>query len=124
MKFCGSCENLLYPESDERRAVVYRCHCCGLVEPYDGQPELYTVSTKKDEALSTVGDKLPFSVRDRQLIAELANDPTAPRGDGSEACAACGNVDVAFFINPLVQTNEEMAMVFACPCGNVWRQKN
>lgn len=113
MLFCGHCKNLLYPESDLDRKMLYRCACCRRVETHDANSVVYVLNTKTGGATTRVEEE--------KLLAEFASDPTAQR-DPSKMCPKCTLNDVACFVNPLAQPTEDMSLYFACAnCKNVWK---
>lgn len=113
MIFCARCSNLLYPEcSDQTRAMLWRCNPCEITETHDSNVvHVLNLKIKSDQ------------VGDTDLLAEFASDPTAMR-DPNKRCPKCGQNDVACFVNPLGQSQEDMTLFFACAnpvCRSVWK---
>lgn len=112
MLFCKNCKNLLYPQNDEQRRMLYHCGCCQAVEEHDDMKVVFALNTKTGGATRAEEDR---------LLAEFASDPTAQR-DSSKKCTQCFRDDVACFVNPLAQPTEDMSLFFACAhCKFVWK---
>ena len=108
MLFCERCENLLYPETDINRTLQWRCASCRRVEQHD-KHLVYVLNLTQQQKLK----------RDEELLGEFATDPTAQRAN--KACPKCPSKEVAMFVNPLEQPNEDMTLYFACArCREVW----
>lgn len=115
MLFCGHCNNLLYPESDAERNMLYRCACCRRVESHNHNITVYIQNN--------VGGQTTRP-EEQRLLAEFASDPTAQR-DPNKKCVNCSRTDVACFVNPLAQPTEDMTLYFACAdCKFVWRNES
>ncbi|CUF99983.1 DNA-directed RNA polymerase II, putative [Bodo saltans] len=115
MLFCGHCNNLLYPESNEERRMLYRCACCRRIEDHDDNITVYVVNGG--------GGGQSTRPEEQRLLAEFASDPTAQR-DPNKKCVNCARTDVACFVNPLAQPTEDMTLYFACAdCKHVWKNE-
>lgn len=115
MLFCSACSNLLYPEGDEERNLVWRCNFCEVTEVHDecNMVHVLNFKIKSDAAAET------------DLLAEFASDPTAQR-DPTKRCPQCSQHDVTCFVNPLGQPQEDMTLYFACAnpqCRHVWKSE-
>ena len=111
MLFCGTCHNLLYPESDADRKLLWRCNRCKRTEIHNEEYSVFRVNYKREEG----------GMLEEMLLGDFALDPTSQR-DPNKSCIQCGQDDVACFVNPLEQPTEDMSLYFACAsCKKVWR---
>lgn len=116
MLFCSQCSNLLYPECSSDRSMLWKCNCCLTTEVHDECRMVHVLNLKLKSD----------QVGETDLLAEFASDPTAMR-DPSKRCPKCSQNDVACFVNPLGQSQEDMTLYFACAnpnCRAVWKSED
>ncbi|XP_074341053.1 DNA-directed RNA polymerases II, IV and V subunit 9B-like [Apium graveolens] len=110
MKFCGICNNKLYPEEDtEQTRLIYVCRNCDYQEAADNN------CVYRKEINHSVGER-------SQGLQEVAADPTLPRTK-SVRCAVC-NYSEAVFFQATAKGEEGMTLFFVCcnpNCGHRWR---
>ncbi|CCW68783.1 unnamed protein product [Phytomonas sp. Hart1] len=116
MLFCARCSNLLYPECDPQRSMLWRCNYCQTTEIHDEYKMVHVLNLKIKS--DTMGET--------DLLEEFASDPTAQR-DPTKKCPKCEHNDVTCFVNPLGQPQEDMTLYFACAnprCRFVWKSED
>ncbi|KAL5198583.1 hypothetical protein ABZP36_002095 [Zizania latifolia] len=110
LKFCGQCNNMLYPREDkEMRHLIYACQTC----------EHQEVAT--DTCLYKRVIRKP-SGEPKDILKDAATDPSLPR-TRSVKCFNCNHPEAAFFQAP-TKGERNLTLFFICcnpSCGHRWR---
>ncbi len=111
--FCETCDNVLYP-AHRNGELFWNCRLCE-VDVQLPDTNVYVVhqaDIKKDVEADT---KTLESLRD------YVNDRTVMRAR-DKPCPKCNHSHVAWFINPLTKTDDDMTIYYACvECRHVWK---
>ncbi|XP_066395306.1 DNA-directed RNA polymerases II, IV and V subunit 9A-like [Miscanthus floridulus] len=110
LKFCGECNNMLYPREDkETRTLLYACQSCE-------HEEIATdTCVYKRVIRKPVGEP-------KDVLKNAATDPSLPR-TRSVRCYNCNHPEAAFFQAP-TSGEQAMTLYFICcnpSCGHRWR---
>ncbi|KAI3980715.1 hypothetical protein MKX01_025280 [Papaver californicum] len=122
MKFCGECNNILYPKEDkEQKILLYACRNC---EHQLGLDKLLILSRLLIyRVLIYRGFTVHHSVGERtQILQDVAADPTLPHTKAVR-CALCNHGEAVFF-QATARGEEGMTLFFVCcnpNCGHRWR---
>ncbi|ORX35700.1 hypothetical protein BD324DRAFT_631301 [Kockovaella imperatae] len=105
LKFCGECNNLLYPKSDNNsKILLYQCRNCNYSENAVPEPGMAPCVYKHD--LLTVAREQAGETKD------LETDPTLQRSDIQ--CPRCFNNGAVFFQDQARRITTNMTLFFSC----------
>ncbi|KAK4688510.1 DNA-directed RNA polymerase II subunit RPB9, partial [Tremellales sp. Uapishka_1] len=116
LKFCGECNNLLYPKSDNNaKILLYACRNCNYTEnataDFGSAPCVY----KND--LLTVAREQAGETKD------LDTDPTLQRSDIQ--CPQCGQHGAVFYQDQGKRITTNMTLFYYCThCKHNFRDPN
>ncbi|WVQ79927.1 hypothetical protein IAT38_002028 [Cryptococcus sp. DSM 104549] len=113
LKFCGECNNLLYPKSDNNaKVLLYQCRNCNYTENATIEPGMAGCVYKND--LLTVAREQPGETKD------LDTDPTLQRSEIE--CPACHHNDAVFFQDQGRRITTNMTLFYYCTnCKHLFR---
>ncbi|OXG29744.1 DNA-directed RNA polymerase II subunit RPB9 [Cryptococcus neoformans Ze90-1] len=113
LKFCGECNNLLYPKSDNNaKVLLYQCRNCNYTENAAIEPGMAGCVYKHD--LLTVAREQPGETKD------LDTDPTLQRSDIE--CPACHHHGAVFFQDQGRRITTNMTLFYYCTnCKHLFR---
>ncbi|ODO06212.1 DNA-directed RNA polymerase II subunit RPB9 [Cryptococcus wingfieldii CBS 7118] len=116
LKFCGECNNLLYPKSDNNaKVLLYQCRNCNYTENATIEPGMAGRVYKHD--LLTVAREQPGETKD------LDTDPALQRS--SIECPACHHHGAVFYQDQGRRITTNMTLFYSCiNCKNLFRDPN
>ena len=113
MRFCNSCNNMLYPVEDkEEHKLKFKCNYCNHYEIVEENNEIQNTVYINEIKLSHVR---------KAIDPSIVNDPTYSRTT-TISCTKCENNEAIYF-HDFTQENAGMKLVFVCcgkGCGNTW----
>ncbi|KAK8864606.1 hypothetical protein IAR55_001856 [Kwoniella newhampshirensis] len=105
LKFCGECNNLLYPKSDNNaKVLLYQCRNCNYAENATSEPGMAPCVYKND--LLTVAREQKGQTKD------LETDPTLQRSDIE--CPRCQNHEAVFYQDQARRITTNMTLFYYC----------
>ncbi|EIW70563.1 DNA-directed RNA polymerase II subunit RPB9 [Tremella mesenterica] len=116
LRFCGDCNNLLYPRSDNNAHVLlYMCRNCQYTENAIPEPGFAPCVYKND--LLTVAREQAGEIRD------LDNDPTLQRSNIQ--CPHCQKNGAVFYQDQALRVTTNMTLFYVCVhCKHLFRDPN
>lgn len=114
MRFCISCNNMLYPIEDNNK-LKFKCNFCNHIE----------VVEENNEKENTVFiNEIQLSAVRKTIDPSIVNDPTYSR-TRAVTCPECKNNEAIHF-HDFTQENAGMLLIFVCcseQCGFSWEEK-
>ncbi|RSH88932.1 DNA-directed RNA polymerase II core subunit rpb9 [Saitozyma podzolica] len=113
LKFCGECNNLLYPKSDNNsKVLLYQCRNCAYAENAIEEPGLAACVYKND--LLTVAREQAGETKD------LETDPTLQRSNIE--CPNCHQHGAVFYQDQARRITTNMTLFYYCVhCKHLFR---
>lgn len=116
MRFCISCNNMLYPtEEKETKKLKFKCNFCDHEELIE--------DNKESENTIYINEIQLARVR-KQIDSSIVNDPTYSRTKAVQ-CPEC-NFNEAIHFHDFSEENTGMLLIFVCcngSCGYSWEEK-
>lgn len=117
MRFCISCNNMLYPvEEKDTKRLKYKCNYCNHFEVVEENNENQNVVYVNEVQLSHIK---------KSINPCIINDPTYSRTK-VVTCPECSNNEAIYF-HDFGQESSVMLLIFVCcnqDCGYSWVKNN
>lgn len=107
-RFCGKCNNMLYPREDrEHMRLLFECRICDYLE-HSESPLVY-----RHELISNIGETAG-------IVRDIGSDPTLPRSD--KECPKCHAHNAVFFQSQQRRNDTSMVLFYVClDCSHVYK---